>query len=324
MISRSHAAAIKALDNAALSAVVDINEKAAKSLAEENSCNAYTELEDMFRQEEVDAVIICLPTFLHEEYVKKCAQHKVAILCEKPVEMTVEATERILKAVKEADVIFMVAQVVRFWTGYTEIKAMKDAGELGDIYMAYASRCSVMQTWGNTWLVDPEKGAGAIQDMHVHDVDFLRYLCGEIDSVYCLANKDYTGCWNHAMSSMAFKNGEKAVAEAAFTMQEGYPFTMSLKVAGTKATVEFYYRAGFSIGERDSIDSQIAIYQAGKKPIIKKPSMYDAYEKQLEYFISCVKTGKQPERVPHHENLEVMKAVCAIRESAESKKIIKL
>ena len=41
-----------------------------------------------------DAVIICLPTFLHERYVSLCAQHKVNVLCEKPVEMTVEATER--------------------------------------------------------------------------------------------------------------------------------------------------------------------------------------------------------------------------------------
>lgn len=324
MISYSHAAAIKAVPNAVLTAVSDINEEAAKKLATENDCRYYTDTKKMLEDTEIDAAIICLPTFLHEEYVALCAAHKVNVLCEKPVEMTAEATERMLKAVKESGIIFMVAQVVRFWTGYTEIKQMADSGELGEVYMAFLSRCSVLQSWGNKWLMDPKLGAGAIQDMHVHDVDFLRYLCGPIDYVYCLANKDFTGCWNHAMSSIAFKSGEKAVAEAAFTMQEGYPFSMSIKVAAIKATVEFYYRAGFSIGERDSVDSEIRIYRKGKEPVRRKPEMYDAYTRQLAYYLSCLDENKQPEKVPHEQNLEVIKAVCAIRESAETNSIIRL
>lgn len=218
----------------------------------------------------------------------------------------------------------MVAQVVRLWPGYVEIKEMADSGELGDIYMAYASRCSTMQTWGNTWLCDPNKGAGAIQDMHVHDIDFLRYLCGEFDTIYCLANKDYTGCYNHAMSSVAFKNGHKAVAEASFTMQEGYPFTMSLKIAATKASVEFYYRAGYSIGDRDEIDTELRIYRKGMSPVVTKPRLYDPYKKQLEYFLSCLENNEQPKIITPEQNLDVIKAVCAIRKSAETNEVIKI
>lgn len=324
MISGSHAAAIKSTANAKLCAIVDINESAAKKFATDYGCQYFTSIENMFENLSPDAVIICLPTFLHEKYVSVCAQHKVNVLCEKPVEMTVEATEKMMDSVKRSGIIFMVAQVVRFWPGYVEIKEMADSGQLGDIYMAYASRCSVMQTWGNTWLCDPEKGAGAIQDMHVHDIDFLRYLCGEIDTVYCLANKDYTGCYNHAMSSLSFKNGQKAVAEAAFTMQEGYPFTMSLKIAATKATVEFHYRAGYSIGDRDEIDTELRIYQKSMEPVIYKPKQYDPYKKQFEYFLSCLENNVQPQIVPHEQNIEVIKAVCAIRESAETKKIINI
>lgn len=324
MISHSHATAIKMIPNATLCAVVDIKESAAKKLSQENGCVYFLDTEEMLKQTELDVVIICLPTYLHEKYVTLCAKYKVNVLCEKPVEMTIDATKKMLKAVEESGIIFMVAQVVRFWTGYSELKQMKESGELGDVYMAFASRCSVLQMWGNTWLMDPNKGAGAIQDMHVHDIDYLRYLCGPIDNVYCIANKDFTGCWNHAMSSIVFQSGEKAVAEAAFTMQEGYPFSMSMKVAGTKQTVEYYYRAGFSIGERNSVDTEMRIYQKGKKPLIKKPDLYDGYTKQLEYYLSCVEKGMQPERVPHIQNLEVIKAVCGIRESAKTNKVIKL
>jgi len=324
MISYSHANAVKALPNAVLAAVADINETAAKKLALENDCLYFTDTGKMLREVELDAVIICLPTFLHEKYVTLCAAHGVNVLCEKPVEMTAAATENMLKAVNSAGIVFMVAQVVRFWTGYAEIKEMADSGELGEVYMAYASRCSVLQSWGNTWLMDPEQGGGAIQDMHVHDIDYLRYLLGPMDYVFCHANKDFTGCWNHVMTSIAYQNGQKAVAEAAFTMQEGYPFSMSLKIAATKATIEFYYRAGFCIGERDSLDAEIRIYRPGKKPLKKQPGLYDAYTKQLAYYLGCLEKRILPERVPQSENLEVIKAVCAIKESAETKSIVKL
>jgi predicted dehydrogenase len=324
MISNSHAKALKNVENGTLCAIADINKEAADKFAKEYQCKAYYEVETMLQQEKPDGAIICLPTFLHAKYVEVCANYGVNVLCEKPVEMTVEATQKMLDVVDKSGIIFMVAQVVRFWPGYVEIKEMADSGELGDIYMAYASRCSTMQTWGNTWLNDPDKGAGAIQDMHVHDIDYLRHLCGEVDYVYCLGSKDDTKCWNHVMSSLSFKNGFKAVAEASFTMRSTYPFTMSLNVSGTKSTVEFIYRAGYSIGDRDSVNTVLRIFKDNEEPIEIVPEQYDPYEKQLSYFIELLETNKQPEIVPHQQNLDVIKAVCAIRESVDNNKIVHL
>lgn len=324
MISNTHAKAIKNIEDVKLCAVADINEKAAKRFAEQYACTDYTDVEKMLQQEKPDAAIICLPTFLHEKYVALCAQYGINVLCEKPVEMTVEATEKILQTVQKSGIVFMVAQVVRFWPGYVEIKQMADSGELGDIYMAYASRCSTMQTWGNTWLNDPKKGAGAIQDMHVHDVDYLRYLCGPVDYVYCLGKKDDTLCWNHVMSSLSFKNGSKAVAEASFTMRSSYPFTMALNVSGTKSSIEFLYRAGYSIGDRDSVHTVLRIFKDGKDPVEFIPHQYDPYEKQLRYFLSLLTSNTQPYIVPHRDNLEVIKTVCSIRDSVEKNQVIYL
>ncbi|MGM8212239.1 Gfo/Idh/MocA family protein [Virgibacillus sp. W0430] len=323
LIAYSHADAIKSIQNATLTAAVDIDKEKVTAFSEKYNCAYYTDVKEMFESAEIDIVIICLPTYLHEEYVSLCATYGKHILCEKPVEMTLDATKRMLDNVKKAKVIFMVGQVVRFWSGYTEIKEMYESGKLGNVYMAFASRCSSLPDWGN-WLLDPKKGAGAIQDMHVHDVDFLRYVFGEMDYVYCHANKDETGCWNHAVSSIAFKNGAKAVAEASFTMPDSYPFTMFFKVAGTKATVEFYYKAGENIGLRDSSSSEIRIYQTGEKPVIKTPESYDAYAKEIEYFLSCVEKCTQPEMIPHHESLEVIDAIESIRLSADTGEVVYL
>jgi len=325
MISYSHANAVSNLPNAKLVAVCDINEDSAKKLAKENSCKYYTELKKMLdEQKDIEVVIITVPTFLHEEVVSVCAEYKKHILCEKPLELTVDKCEKLLKNVHDAGVIFMTAQVVRFWTGYTKIKQMFDDGELGEVYLAYATRCSIMQAWGNTWLVDPNLGQGAILDMHVHDIDYLRHLLGPVDYVFCAARQDETKCYNSAFSTFSFKNGSKAVAQTSFNMQDGYPFSMSFQVIGTLATVEMVYRAGTNIGERDSIDSEIRVFRKGHEPVVEKLELYDGYTKQLEYYLGCVEKNVQPERVPHDQNLEVIKIACAIRESAEKEKIINI
>jgi UDP-N-acetylglucosamine 3-dehydrogenase len=323
MISYSHANAISNLSNAELIAVCDINEKSAKKLGSENNCQHFTDIETMFyEKKDIGIVIVTVPTFLHEEVVSICAKHNKHILCEKPLELTVEKTKKLLKSVHDAGVVFMTAQVVRFWTGYTEIKQMYDSGELGEVYLAYATRCSEMQSWGNTWLVDPNLGQGAILDMHVHDIDYLRHLLGPVDYVFCAAKKDSTHCFNSAFSTIAFKNGAKSVAQTSFNMQDGYPFSMTLQIIGTLATVEMKYCAGSNIGERDSIDSEIRIFKKGSEQILKKLDLYDGYTKQLEYYLDCVSKNIQPDRVPHDQNLEVIKIACAIRESAETEQKI--
>lgn len=325
MISYSHGNAANNIKNVNLAAICDIDEKKAKKFAKAFDCDYYTDLETMLKKrDDIEIVIVAVPTFLHEEIVSLCAKYNKHILCEKPLETSLEKSRRLIESVHKAGVIFMTAQVVRFWTGYSEIKRMYDAGELGEIYLVHAARCSILQSWDNSWLVNPKLGQGAILDMHVHDIDYLRYLLGPVDYVFCAAKKDKTECYNSVLSTLSFKNGSKALAQTSLNMQGNYPFTMSLQIIGTLATVEMKYRAGTTIGERNSIDSEIRIYKNGQDPIIKELEIYDGYTKQLEYFLDCVKRKVQPEKIPHSQNIEVMKIIDAIKKSAESEKIIHL
>ena len=109
-------------------------------------------------------------------------------------------------------------------------------------------------------------------------------------------------------------------------MTSTYPFTMFFKIAGTKATIEFYfyYKAGFNIGARNGLKTKISIFREGKDPVIRVPEKYNAYARQLRYYLSCVDKGEQPAHVSHQENLEVIRAIEAIRLSADTKEIIKL
>ena len=83
-MGRTHVTAYKAMPNAKVTAVCDLNEKQGKDLAEFAGCDWYNDGESMLNTADIDVVDICLPTFLHEQYVLLAAGHKKHVICEKP------------------------------------------------------------------------------------------------------------------------------------------------------------------------------------------------------------------------------------------------
>lgn len=325
MISKSHLAAIDKLENARCIAVADIIEEKARSAGEKAGSPWFIDAEAMLRAvPEIEVCIISLPTCFHEEYVALCAKYGKAVLCEKPFTMTEASAVRMKQTIERTGIPYMTAQVVRFWTGYTRLKQMLDDGEFGELYMSCFSRCSERQSWDNKWLFDPENGGGAMYDMMVHDLDFLNYLFGDAASVFTLASKDDTGCYDNVFASVTYKNGAKAVVETAFNMHTGFPFTMNAKIMGNRAAAELYYSAGYDINQRDGATATLKIFREGQPPELTELEQYDAYAKQLCYFLRCLENGEKPSVVTPAQSVEVIRLVNAIRRSADCGEIVRL
>jgi UDP-N-acetylglucosamine 3-dehydrogenase len=319
MISKSHATAIRNLPNARCAAVADTVFDKAAAAGRELHCPFFTDAREMLQKvPEIDIVIIALPTFLHASYSVLCLEAGKAVLCEKPLEMSLQHALEVKEAVERTGGIFMTAQVVRFWPGYSRIKRLYEDGELGEIRMSFFSRCSQIQRWDNDWLFDPVTGGGALHDMMVHDLDFMNYLFGDAKTVYAIASKDGTGCYNDVFASICYQNGAKGVAQTSFSMKSGYPFTMHAELMGTKATVEYTYKAGFDVNQRNEAESCLRLYRDGMDPVIEHPWEYDPYTKQLAYFISCAEERRQPAIVTPAQSVEVIRTVDAVERSADS------
>jgi len=139
-IGGAHAAACSNSKLLNMTAICDSNEKVGKELADKYGCAFYTDAEKMLQECEVDIVNICVPTFLHKQFILLAAKYKKHIVCEKPIVLSMEDMDEILEAVNAAGVKFMVAQVLRFWPEYVAIKEMYDNGDFGDVQMVYANR----------------------------------------------------------------------------------------------------------------------------------------------------------------------------------------
>jgi len=321
LISRSHAGALKAIENAELVAACDIVPEAAELFASTFDCKAYTDIEKMLDEEKPDFAIICTPTFLHYPQTKICVERNINVLCEKPLEREPDRAFLLKEAVDKSGVIFMTGQVVRFWSGYVKIKEWYDAGELGEIKMAHLRRVSSLAGDYSPWLYTPDQGGGAMHDVLVHDVDFLRYLCGPFKQVYANAVKDHTGCYNHVIANIIHANGVHAIAEASMMMQTGYPFSFAITLTCTEATIEYKYHAGATITDRTGEFCEFKIWRKGIGVEEFTVDIYDAYETQLREFIACVEAGKQSDIMPISDSVEVIQAVDAIHQSADDGKI---
>lgn len=323
-IGNAHATACARSDTLMLAAICDTNRQAGEKAAQEFGCAFYSNAEEMLRQEKIDIVDICLPTFLHEQYVLLAAKHKKHVICEKPVTLTLESMDRMIEAARTAGVQFMAAQVIRFWPEYVEMKKMVDAGGFGEIKMVCASRLGQHPTW-TKWHKDPEKSGGGLFDLHLHDIDFLTYVFGEVKSVYAVGWRSETGCWNHVQTSIQFKNGVSAVAEGAFDMTENYPFTMTFRIVGESRTVDYRLTAGVNLEDVGSSIRETVLYENGQAPqkAVVDTSI-DAYQAELEYFAGCVADGKPVEIVPPESSRETIRIMLAIQSSLETGKAVML
>ena len=321
-IGCTHATGINNSEKLNLVAISDVNEEAGKKAAEEHKCKYYKDAEEMLKNEKIDIVDVCLPTFLHEQYVLLAAKYKKNVLCEKPVTLTLESFDRMVKATQEAGVKFMVAQVIRFWPEYVSIKEHYDAGEFGKIKMVYAARLAQHPTW-TTWHKDPEKSGGGLYDLHLHDIDFVRYIFGKPKSIYAVGFKSDTGCWDHVVTSIKFKNGVNAVVEGAFQMTENYPFTMNFRIVGENKSVEYLLTAGLNLEDVASAKRQEVMFETGKQPeFIKVNQDEDAYRTEIEYFADCIEQNKDIKEVPLSQSREVIEMILAAKKSLETGKVV--
>ena len=165
------------------------------------------------------------------------------ILCEKPVTLSLESLDRMLRAAEEAGVQFAVGQAVRFWPEYVRPRKLYDSGVLGTVKYARASRLSVHPAWSE-WYRKPENSGGGLFDLHLHDIDYLCYIFGRVKQVYAVGRKNDVGCWNHVASSLTFENGVQATAEGIIEMPKGFPFTMELNVVGDEKAVCYRHARG--------------------------------------------------------------------------------
>ena len=146
--------------------------------------NFYTDYKEMIEKEDLDLVVIVVPTFLHAEMTIYALNHGINVFCEKPMALTEEETQAMIDAAEKNGKQLMIGQVLRFFEEYNVLKELVDSKKYGEVIKAEFTRCSSKPLWGwENWYLDEKLSGGAALDLHVHDVDMVNWLFGKPNAV---------------------------------------------------------------------------------------------------------------------------------------------
>ena len=322
-ICRTYIEALKDSETVNVKAIAGRDTEKGRAMAQSYGLPYYTDQDEMYEKEKPDAVLICTPTFTHEEMVERAIAHGVHVMCEKPFVLKTEIAEALFQKAEEAGVRLMVMHVVRFWPEYVKIKEMIRDGELGEIKNVYLNRLSSHPTWA-TWHRDPEKSGGGLYDLHIHDVDFLYHVFGEVESVYAVGKQEDSGCYNNVSTVMRFKNGVSAVVEGFMDITGAFGFTTNVRINGSNASTEMLNKTVYMADGETAKANQLVLYKKDMSVEFPAVERYNPYAKETEYFASCVKEEKKTDIIPNEDVCAVLKILEAIGLSLQTGKAVSL
>jgi myo-inositol 2-dehydrogenase / D-chiro-inositol 1-dehydrogenase len=173
-IGKVHARTIAGSGKAKVAYIADAMPKAAEELAAEVGAKVAS-VADIIKAKDVDAILIATPTDTHADLIEAASHAGKAILCEKPVSLSVDRILSCLKVVEKNKSNLMIGFNRRFDPNFANLQARIARGDIGNVELA-----TIISRDPAPPPADYVKGSGGLfRDMMIHDFDMARFLVGE-------------------------------------------------------------------------------------------------------------------------------------------------
>jgi predicted dehydrogenase len=263
---------------------------------------------------DVDVVDVCAPTDVHHELVLAAAAAGKDVICEKPLAHRFDQGETMVAACRDADVTLLVGHVVRFFPEYAAAKAAVDRGDVGTPAVLRLSR-SLFQPRRptNSWYVDEARSGGIVLDLMIHDLDFARWVAGDVSSVYAkrVRSAHAAAPADHALAILRHRDGALSHVEASWA----YPppvFRTSGEIAGTTGLLTFDSDASAPV--RPFLR---AVDEAGDVGLPGSPLREAPHTTQIRHFADVLRGDAEP-IVTAQDGLEALRLAAAAAESTRT------
>lgn len=323
-IAGVHMEGWKRIPGANVVAFFEVVPEKVRSFQEKYTIPHFSSFPRLLEEKEIDIVDICLPTFLHRDYVLQAARAGKHIFCEKPMALNVEDAVAMKNACQLNGVELMIGHALRFWGEYRKAKELVSQGKIGKILSIDAYRLGVSPTWSViSWILQQNLSGGAALDLHIHDLDFVNWIGGKPIEVFSRGVQSVNGSWDHAQTSVRYAEGMIANIEGGWMMKGTFPFTMGYRILGTEGVVEWEFRSGVNIEQRGEANP-VVVYRDGEKEEKINAQDDDAYYLELKYFFDCIENHRPIEKATADHGITAVRVANAARESMEKGIIVKL
>jgi len=328
MIGQKHVELVNANKCCSLAGICDV-EPSRETLAAEYNVPFYQNIDKMLDRERPDGAIIATPNRLHLAAAEACARHSVHMLVEKPIADTLEDAHRIVNLAKEAGVQLLVGHYRRHNSLIQQTRSIIQGGVLGKLVGV-----SVLWTlrkpddyFDVTWRRSRPGGGPALINL-IHDLDNMRFICGELRQIQAIASSAVRGfeVEDTLSIALAFENG--ALGSILVSDAVAAPWSYELNTGENpfypQVGENCYYFVGtlgalaFPRMERWSYADET---NAGWQYPLEKSRHHvpytDPLQDQLAHFCRVIK-GEEKPMVDGSDGTRSLAAVLAVLASAES------
>lgn len=329
-IAKNHMQAAIA-NNLDIAALCDINPKHAEKYAAENKlgCKIYTDYKLMLAEMKPDFAAIATESGKHAEIALACIHAGVHVLIEKPIALSVQDADKIIFEAETHNVIAGVCHQNRFNKAVQKLRLALDTNRFGRIYsISAAIRWNRNQNyysqapWRGTWSQD----GGCLMNQCIHNIDLLRWLGGEVASVYGITNNfchPYIEAEDYGTAIVRFKNGTVGTIEGTVNV---YPKNLeeTLTVFGEYGTAKLGGHSVNTILEWDFADKKDDLQSVRKEHSENPPDVYGFGHIPLYAdFIQALNEKRKP-RILAADGKNAMELVLAIYKASQEKAEISL
>jgi len=289
----------------------DLLAQAGRELGVETLVSDYR---DVVRRDDVDAVAIVTPTFLHREIACAAADAGKHLFLEKPMALSVDECRQINAAVDRTGVRLQIGFMRRFDERFLQAKQVLESGELG--------RIMIVKSTGRgpggpgPWMYDLARSNGIIAEVNSHDVDSLHWFTGSrVERVHAEsanfkcpdARRDHPDFYDNFVASLRFVDGTLGMLDGTCPAHYGYDARVEILCERGALMVGDTAQAGL---RRVTLDGQVV----ARTVTSWRDLFRDAYLAEMEHFVECALEGKPP-RVTGEDGLQAVAVVVAANAS---------
>ncbi len=211
--SRTHIPVLRSLENVEIVAGAEKNSERADRVKNLFKLDrVYSNYEEMYHSNFLDAVYICLPNYLHKDACKKALECGLHVLCEKPMGISTKEAEEITAIAEDKKLVLMPGYKKRYAINFYKAKQFIENGLLGNIIHVQGTFMTPGPyiSWDpkSDWYLD-EKWHGVIYDSGCHLIDLLFYLIPyEVKNVRTITHYGFIGYKTPTNLTCVFEMGE--------------------------------------------------------------------------------------------------------------------
>jgi UDP-N-acetylglucosamine 3-dehydrogenase len=314
----SHLATFAGIPFAEVTAVADVDQKRARTLASRYQVPRVSrDFRELCSLPDLDAISVVTTEDQHLEPVLSALEHGKHVFVEKPLATRLADAEKMLEAARKTDLILMPGHILRFETKYATVKEKLQSGRLGRIVSIYAKRNRPK------WQGSIYKRTPLVLETAIHDLDAMLWYTGKkVRSVRCYEVSVEPGKGaDLTCATLKFEDGTLGLLQTMWLLPDKTPFLDdSMQVVTTSGVANIdMLQSGLTIWREDGAEIPDVSYEPRLHGTV-----FGALREELSYFALCALEGQKPTLLTAQDGIEALRVALALVESAGTDREVRL